>query len=263
MPKYAKGFILLFVMIATVICSTWRSIAQTNPTYDNWYMKHTGDHSTPVCDNKFDDIEKFNAFYLGPSKGQDPSANPTIYLTFDLGYVNENVLTILDILREENVSAAFFILKNIAMKHPDLLCQMVNDGHLICNHSANHKNMAEISKAAFCKELKEMEEIYKKTTGNDLSSFYRPPEGKFTRENLNWAKEMGYTTVFWSFAYCDWDNKDQPNPKKSLDKILINTHDREIILLHPNSKTNAEILRELISTWRKEGYTFGSLNDLI
>jgi peptidoglycan-N-acetylmuramic acid deacetylase len=107
-----------------------------------------------------------------------------------------------------------------------------------------------------------MEDVYRATVGEEIAKYYRPPEGTFTRDHLIWAKEMGYKTVFWSFAYADWSNDKQPDPKAAIQKIRNHTHPGEVILLHPTSATNAGILRELIRGWRADGYRFGTLHEL-
>ena len=114
----------------------------------------------------------------------------------------------------------------------------------------------------FGQELSRLEKTYKEYTGYELSHFFRPPEGKFTRQNIEWARKLGYSTVMWSFAYADWDNDCQMSPERAKNKILSGTHNGEIILLHPTSATNAEILGELIDAWRDMGYRFGELSEL-
>lgn len=225
----------------------------------NWFFKKTNDHSQPVCDSRFSFMEKYPAYYVDRRSNE---ADKIIYITFDAGYENGNIERILDTMREKEVVSSFFILQNLVYKNKDLLERMANEGHLICNHTAHHKNMAQVTKDAFEAELKEMEDVYRQGTGRELSKFYRPPEGSFTEENLKWAEELGYTTVLWSFAYADWDNKCQPNPQKSIKKILDATHPGEIILLHPTSDTNATIIGDLIDSWRAEGYRFETLDHL-
>jgi peptidoglycan-N-acetylmuramic acid deacetylase len=149
------------------------------------------------------------------------------------------------------------------LKHPELLKKMENANMIICNHTKTHRDMTKItSKDEFCAELKSLEEIYLNATGKEMKKFYRPPEGKFSELNLMHAKELGYKTVLWSFAYADWDNENQPTKEFAMKKILDNTHNGAIILLHPTSATNASIISELIDEWRKQGYTFASLEDL-
>lgn len=224
-----------------------------------WFFKRTSDHTQPICDSHFSFLENHRAFYVDH---RSTAEDKVMYITFDAGYENGNIESILNTLREKQVPASFFILQNLVYKNKDLLGRMVNEGHLICNHTAHHKNMAKVSKDVFAAELAEMEKVYREGTGRELAKFYRPPEGSFTEENLEWAEELGYTTVLWSFAYADWDNGRQPDPQAAMKKILDATHPGEIILLHPTSATNAQIIGALIDAWRADGYRFETLANL-
>ena len=140
---------------------------------------------------------------------------------------------------------------------------MVEEGHTVCNHTYHHPDMTTMqSREAFAAELAALEEAYTALTGEQMAKYYRPPEGRFNRENLVWAKELGYKTVFWSFAYADWDNAKQPDPDAAVEKILANVHNGGVILLHPTSSTNAAILGRVITTLKQEGWRFGSLDEL-
>ena len=220
-----------------------------------WYCKHEKDGKRPALPREFAGLEENGGIYLGPDE-------PVIYLTFDAGYENGNVEKILDVLKEEEVPGAFFILENLVERNPELVERMAAEGHLVCNHTAHHKNMTTLSQAAFERELREMEDCYRELTGAELAKFYRPPEGKVTADNLRWAKGMGYATVLWSFAYADWDNAHQMKPADAVEKVIAGTHNGEVLLLHPTSATNAEILPELIHRWKNMGYRFGTLDEL-
>ncbi|MBQ7929427.1 MAG: polysaccharide deacetylase family protein, partial [Clostridia bacterium] len=165
-------------------------------------------------------------------------------------------------LKEENVPAAFFVLENLVTRNTDLVKRMAEEGHLVCNHTARHGDMSAASKEEFTRELETMERVYRDTTGSEIARYYRPPEGKFSRDNLMWAEEMGYRTVFWSCAYADWDNGRQMEPDAAKEKLLSGTHNGEVLLLHPTSSTNAAILADLIREWRDMGYRFGTLDEL-
>lgn len=228
----------------------------TYPTY-NWYFKHTSNGVRPPIPAEMSFIENYGGYYLGKDE-------PVIYLTFDTGYENGNVEKILDTLKNEDVPAAFFILDNLVLKNTDLVKRMAEEGHTVCNHTAKHRDMTSVMTAEeFERELCEMERIYRESTGYELAKYYRPPEGKFNEDNMMWANELGYKTIFWSFAYADWDNANQMSAKKAMEKILAETHNGEVILLHPTSATNAEILPGLIKAWRDMGYRFGTLDELV
>ncbi len=185
-----------------------------------------------------------------------------IYLTFDAGYSTKNVEKILDVLKEENVSAAFFILPAIYKYTPEVAKRMTDEGHLVCNHTYSHKNVSNFSFEEFQKELSLLETEYEKTTGNKMSKFFRPPEGAFSASTLEYCEKLGYKCVFWSFAYADWDNNAQKDPSWAKEKIISSAHCGEVMLLHPNSKTNADILRDVIKELKAQGFTFQSLEHL-
>lgn len=223
----------------------------------NWYCRHMTDGKTPPCPPEMSFISDVGGVYIG-----DPDEK-VIYLTFDAGYENGNVAKILDTLKAEEVPGAFFVLKNLAKQNPELLRRMANEGHTICNHTARHRDMTTFhDKEQIRAELDELNSACAEFAGVECAPLYRPPEGKFSRENLEIISELGYTTVFWSFAYADWDNTAQPSPESAKKKILDGTHNGMVLLLHPTSSTNAEILDDLIQTWKSEGYRFGSLSEL-
>lgn len=228
----------------------------------SWYTKRAADNKQPRLDGNLSVIKKYNAAWIDESHG-DGAEEKVLYLTFDFGYENGNTERILNTLKEKGVSASFFVLAHPITANTDLILRMFNEGHAVCNHTAHHKNMARCrDKAEFFAELTELEEICKAKTGYDIDKYYRPPEGSFTEENLKYATEMGYKTVFWSFAYADWDNDDQMPRDKAIKKVLDNTHNGAVILLHPTSETNADILGELIDRWRADGYEFATVKDL-
>lgn len=166
-------------------------------------------------------------------------------------------------LKEKNVRGAFFILGNLVTSSTELVKRMGDEGHLVCNHTYRHRDMSKFTdKAEFAAELTSLEEAYRKATGRELSKYYRPPEGRFSERNLEFAADLGYSTIFWSFAYADWDNNKQPAEDYAMQKIMSNVHNGAVILLHPTSSTNAAILARVIDTLRGEGYRFGTLDEL-
>ena len=141
---------------------------------------------------------------------------------------------------------------------------MVKEGHTVGNHTYSHPDMSQIStKESFETELGKVELLYQEITGKEMTKFYRPPQGKYSQENLKMAQELGYHTFFWSLAYVDWYEEDQPSRKEAFDKLLPRIHPGAIVLLHSTSSTNADILNELLTRWEKMGYEFGDLNDLV
>ena len=228
----------------------------------NWYCVHVKDHVQPRVGSELAFVEELDGYYIDHKHEAQDDGDKVIYLTFDAGYENGNVAKILDILKEENVTGAFFILGNLIKHDTALVKRMAEEGHLVCNHTVRHKDMTGMNDSDFLAELKELEQIYEESTGYKMASYYRPPEGKFSRDNLAAAHANGYKTVFWSFAYPDWDNNKQMSLEKAKSIILENAHNGEVMLLHPTSATNAAILGDVIRELKAEGYRFGTLDEL-
>ena len=193
----------------------------------------------------------------------DNDSDKFVYLTFDAGYENGNVGRILDVLKEESVPGAFFILGNLLDKSLPTVLRMIEEGHIVANHTMHHRDVTRSSsKKEFAEELTSLERLFLEKTGVEMSRYFRPPEGRFSEETMRYAKELGYKTVFWSIAYADWDNENQPSAALAREKILGNLHNGAVILLHPTSATNAAVLRDLIAEIRACGYRFGTLDEL-
>ncbi len=251
-----------------IICFLLASLILAFPFFSfssyatSWYCKREKNHIQPTLGSDLAYSEKYDLYWCDKNhKSMDDER--VIYLTFDAGYENGNVEKIVDILNEENVKGAFFVLDNFLIKNEALVNKMISGGHTIANHTFKHTDMTKIkSKDEFENELRQLENLYEKIYGEKISKFYRPPEGKFNEENLKWASELGYKTVMWSFAYDDWDNNRQSNPDAAKKKILDNIHNGEVMLLHPTSKTNAEIIKDVIVELKKQGFRFGTLEEL-
>ena len=224
----------------------------------NWGLSFQGEKgNTPVVDASDDELKPYNAYYIGDTQQQK------IYLTFDCGYENGYTSSILDTLKKQDVKAAFFVVGHYINSSPDLVKRMNDEGHIVGNHTFNHPDMAKIQdKASFEKEIQSLEDAYQTVTGQPIKKFYRPPQGKYSTENLKMANEMGYKTIFWSLAYVDWYVDKQPSHDDAMKKLTKRVHPGAVILLHSTSKTNAEILDQLITEWKNQGYTFGTLEEL-
>ena len=226
----------------------------------SWFCIRSGSRQPPITkEEKL--INKYGAVSLDRNVN-DNSERKVIYLTFDAGYANENVSKILDALNDGCATGAFFILDNIILKNPEIVTRMANEGHLVCNHTRNHKNLVKASREEIYESVSSLERIYTESTGLTMEKLFRFPEGRYSEEALSVLNELGYKTVFWSFAYDDWDNARQPKADLAIQKILNNTHNGAIFLFHPTSKTNAEIFPTLIEEWRAMGYEFGNLKDI-
>ena len=223
----------------------------------DWGLSFQTEGAVPIGNATAEDLAKYDAYYLGDT------SQKVIYLTFDCGYENGYTEQILDALKKHNAPAAFFVVGNMIETAPDIIRRMAAEGHIVGNHTYHHPNMSAISdQAAFQKELDSLAALYKETVGQDLPMYYRPPQGKYSTENLKHAQALGYKTVFWSLAYVDWYVDKQPTAEQAYAKLLPRIHDGAIVLLHSTSKTNAEILDDLLTKWEEMGYSFASLEDL-
>ena len=251
MKKGLKNTLLL------IIAASLLSIATFAQDSYSWYFSPTKDHTQPRVMDNCDFFDKYQTIYLGSPNDK------RIYLTFDAGYENGNVEKILDILKEEEVPGAFFVLPHLVTANTDLVMRMIDEGHLVCNHSKTHRNMSKVDDfETFKEELIGAEEIFENTTGHKMAKFYRPPEGSFSETNLQFADSLGYHTVFWSLAYADWDENKQMAPEKAQELLLSRMHNGCVMLLHPTSSTNAAMLKSFIQTLKQQGYSFGSIDEL-
>ena len=256
-----KRFLIAVLCSALVIPCLVLSVFAEPGVY-NWYCVRCSGNVQPSCDPTMSFVERYGGYYIDHSHG-DSDPEKVVYFTFDAGYENGNIAKILDTLKSEEVSAAFFVLSHLIESQTELICRMADEGHLVCNHTASHKDMSTVhSKEAFAAELAALEKVYTDKTGKTLAKYYRPPCGRFSEENLKFANELGYKTVFWSFAYADWDNDHQMSPAAAEKKILDNVHNGAVLLLHPTSATNAAILGNVIRKLRAQGYRFGTLDEL-
>ncbi len=251
---------MIVLAVLTVVCSSrlfWQGEAATDSSCVNWGLGFSEEGKPPTGNASAEFLRQYDSWYLGETDQK------TIYLTFDAGYEAGYTSSILDTLKKHNAEAAFFLVGNYIETSPELVKRMVEEGHIVGNHTYHHYTMAQISdEASFEKEMKALEEIYTETTGKELEKFYRPPQGIYSEDNLKMAQKMGYKTIFWSLAYVDWYQENQPTKEQAFDKLIPRIHPGAIVLLHSTSKTNAEILDELLTKWEDMGYSFGSLRDL-
>ena len=258
-----KYKILPFTALVLGIAILFAVVAFASSEANNsWYCKRMKDHMRPPLDPQLTYIKELGGYYID-EKVTDDGEDKVVYLTFDAGYENGNVSRVLDTLKEREVPGAFFVLGNLIEKNGDLIKRMSDEGHLVCNHTYYHKDLTNIDAEEIKKEINSLSEAYEKLTGKKMPQYFRPPEGKFDRKSLEVVNEMGYKTIFWSFAYADWDNSRQPSLEYAKKKIIDNVHNGAVILLHPTSDTNASILDSVICTLREMGYRFGTLNELV
>lgn len=256
--KYKK-FLTAVTFLSILITANAGSIGALEREY-SWYCIRSGKSQPPITEE-----EKLLCSYGGYSIDRhvnDSSKEKVIYLTFDCGYINENVESILDTMKKEGIESAFFLLDNPILKNPQTVKRMAAEGHLICNHTKNHKNICSYTKEEIKSNLSELEQLCKEKTNIEMQRYFRFPEGRYSISALKNISELSYIPIFWSFAYDDWDNDRQMNSEVAKKKILDNTHNGAIFLFHPTSRVNAEIFPTLIKEWKTAGYRFGTLDEL-
>ncbi|PBE45142.1 delta-lactam-biosynthetic de-N-acetylase [Clostridioides difficile] len=257
------AFALILFGIASI---NFKSLDKTktqisSPTLDtheyDWYFNPREDGKQPSPIKEADFVKKYGAYYVG-----NPNEK-VIYLSFDAGYESGNTPKLLDTLKKHNAKAQFFVVESYIKSNPDLIKRMEKEGHLVCNHSKSHPSMAGITDfEKFKEEITSVEKAYKDVTGKEMPKYFRPPMGKFSEQSLKYTQDLGYKSIFWSFAYVDWYEKKQPTHEFAKNKIYSRTHPGAIVLLHPNSSTNTEILDEVLTHWEKEGYKLKTLDYL-
>lgn len=220
----------------------------------SWYLKPNLEHQPPQIDGSVQNMADEGVFYYAL-----PQNAPQVYLTFDEGYELGYTGQILDILKEHQVPAVFFITGHYLTSQPDLVKRMVAEGHQVANHTYNHPNLSQVSKERFQNEVSQLEQEFTSLTGSAMAPFLRPPAGNYSTASLQWAKELNYTTVFWSLAFHDWDPNNQPGADYSYQYVIDHIHPGAIILLHAVSESNTQALPQIIEDVRAAGYVFAPL----
>lgn len=225
---------------------------------EDWGLGFGREGEKPTGNATAAELAGYDAYYCG--QGEEK----VIYLTFDCGYENGNTEPILDALKKHNAQATFFVVGHFLESAPEIVKRIVADGHTVGNHTYHHPDMSKISdKASFQKEMDDVAALFKEVTGTEMAMYYRPPQGKYSTENLQMAKDLGYSTFFWSLAYVDWNQDSQPSHEEAFQKLTGRIHPGAIVLLHSTSRTNGEIMDELLTKWEEMGYTFRPLSDLV
>ena len=252
-----KDLWIIFGAILAAVCLGLTQFTHRTLPTGAWGLSFRQEGAPPVGPATAQQLKQFDAAYMGDA------SQKVLYLTFDAGYENGCTEKILDILKKHEVPAAFFLVGNYMEKNADLVRRMVEEGHIVGNHTMHHPDMSKLTDAQrFSEELQELEKLFRSVTGKELPKYYRPPQGLYSEENLEMAQEMGYRTVFWSLAYVDWNQDSQPTREQAFGKLLPRTHNGAVVLLHSTSATNAQILDELLTKWEEEGYRFASIDTL-
>lgn len=248
-------FLMVVVLVLELIPLAVRASISIKYS-EEWGLGYQGNGQQPIGDEDSDYLKQFNACYVG-----NPN-DKVIYLTFDAGYENGYTEAILDVLKKHQAPATFFLVGHYLKTNPELVKRMVEEGHIVGNHTYSHPDMTIQNFDNFKEQLEDFEALYEEIVGGELLKYYRPPAGKYSENNLKYADSLGYKTVFWSLAYFDWDNNKQPSKEEALEKVLPRTHPGAIVLLHSTSKTNAAVLDDMLTYWENEGYTLKSLEEL-
>ena len=253
--KKGLGYLMTFIFLfnlSTVSCgATTHSALDTKKT--DWWLVRAKNHEIPGFNTKLGyKLEDYGACCLGDT------SKKVVYLTFDEGYENGYTAKILDVLKSQDVKAMFFVTLPYVEKNEDLIKRMYEEKHLVCNHTNHHLSMPTLvdNESKFNSEITSVSDAYQEITGNQMPPFFRPPMGHYSQKSLAMTKALGYRTVFWSFAYCDWKPDAQPVPSEAQKLMLDGLHNGAIYLLHAVSKTNTEVLGDFITEARSMGYTF-------
>ena len=241
----------------TTVSAEQTQIENLSNTKIGWGIKRNDNHEQPDLGSKNKELmEKYNGLCMGSNE------KPYIYLTFDLGYEAGYTEKILEVLKKEEVQAVFFITAHYLNTHPELVKRMIDDGHIVGNHTVNHKSMPSCSLDIIKKEVMDLHTAIYEKFGYEMK-YIRPPKGEYSERTLAYCNTLNYQTVMWSFAYDDWDEAKQGREEYGKKKILDNVHNGEIMLLHATSKDNCNILEEVIQDIKTMGYEFKSLNDFV
>ncbi|RUL51586.1 polysaccharide deacetylase family protein [Lysinibacillus antri] len=250
------GLTLIAMVITVAFSFVNPDVASANSYH--WGFTKSKDGKPADAGAQFETILKENgAFYRGnPNK-------KVIYLSFDNGFENGYTESILDTLKKEEVPATFFLTGHYLTSATDLVKRMIKEGHIIGNHSYGHPDMSKLSDDELVKEWKKFDDKLKELTGIKRTYYVRPPKGIFSERDLRVGNEHGYTHVFWDTAFVDWHADSTVGWEYAYDELMDQLHPGAVILLHTVAKHNADALPKFIEDAKKEGYTFGSLDDLV
>lgn len=252
-------FLVLIFSIGMTVLSKNKTCQTSSTSLSNeligWGIKRNSKHEQPDVGSKNKKlIDEANGICLGNNEKK------IIYLTFDNGYEAGYTGEILDVLKQNNVPATFFITAHYLNTEQELVKRMIDEGHIVGNHTVNHKSMPSLSDEQIKEEVMKLHQaIYSKFEYE--MKYIRPPKGEYSQRTLSVTNSLGYKTVMWSFAYEDWNEKDQPNEEAAKKKIIDNLHNGEIILLHATSKTNKNILDSILKEIKEQGYEIKSLDE--
>lgn len=230
----------------------------------SWYIKRDDNHGPSGCDETLE-LSEYGAYYLDErvlDKNLDEQEQGVIYFTFDCGYENGYTEQMLDILKEENVPACFFVTQTYIRDNIDIVKRMKEEGHQVGNHTISHPCLPSRSYEEIVHELNGCAEYMKEATGYDMDPYFRPPSGDYSAKTLAIARDLGFKTIFWSMVYMDYDVNKQPGVDYVINHFKKYHHNGAIVLMHNVSSSNAGALKTVIENLKSEGYRFASLNEL-
>lgn len=223
-------------------------------TKQSWWIRLNDTHDTPGTDQSaLDALSAHAGIFTGDT------GSKTIYLTFDEGYENGYTAQILDALKTNGVKAAFFVTLSYLQNNPELVDRMVNEGHVVGNHSVSHLSLPDLTYSAIENELNGVDEAFYARYGKHMK-YFRPPMGEYSARTLEAAKQLGYKSVFWSFAYNDWDVNNQKGADNAYNVVMANWHNGAVYLLHAVSSDNAGALDRMIKALKAEGFALKPLD---
>lgn len=238
--------------VSTISQASYESLDNTGI---GWGLVKKKGHAPEIPQNQQETLDKYSGYYM------DKTEPKALYLTFDEGYENGYTSKILDVLQATQTPAAFFVTGPYLESQTDLIKRMLDEGHIVGNHTVNHINMPKSSVETVQKELTDLNKMCEEKYGAPMR-YVRPPEGEYSARSLAIAQDMGYKTIFWSFAYKDWDVNVQQGEDYAFEQVTPYLHDGAIILLHAVSSDNANALERIINYAKEQGYEFRSLDEL-
>ena len=252
---YSMAVFLLLVIATIDNSKSITTSSMLNNKKIEWGIKRNNNHIQPDLGSENKRIIEANGDIAIGNKDE-----PFVYLTFDCGYEAGYTNTILDILKENNVKAAFFVTGHYVNSAGDLVQRMISEGHIVGNHTVNHYSIPEITLEKLTDEVMKLHQSVYEKFGYEMK-YFRPPKGEYSEKTLSEIKKLGYVTVMWSFAYDDWDQAKQGREAYAKEKILSNIHNGCVMLLHATSKDNSNILDEVIKQIKEDGYEFKTLDE--
>lgn len=252
MKKFLKILVLVYVFGLVLL-----SMPNVSAKSYGWGFKRNNNNTCPDIGMYAGVIDGTSSYYVGNTDEK------TIYLTFDAGYDNGVLSGILDVLKQKQIKSSFFVTGDFIKRESELLLRIVEEGHIVGNHTWSHKNITTLTYDQLAEELVKVEEEYSRLTQRDMLKIFRPPAGEFNRDALLNVQKLGYSTIFWSLAYKDWETDRQRGSDYTYNQVMNNIHNGAIILMHTVSESNLNALPQIIDSLRDQGYTFKNLDTLI